>query len=756
MKTCKLPLLLAIAAFALCSNAVDCNLPNNPDFNKGATGFPSDWCFSREWVKKMVDVSEDGVATLHAPADGTSFKQSDFHLVPGRKYVLGAEVRTAGLSERFARRVVYNYACTEDASLWLPQDTGGQWQKVSMEFTAMSSRDELYSFTLYFKGGGQGDVSIRAPFVRPVSGMVDGEEHAPRFSFAGDGCTRPAAPERPASGKRLNGLVRRLLAANARANGSYRFRTASDGWVWIALSGDVSGVTGFMLDGAAIGATTVFDGRIEAMRRIPAGEHVLLTGCAGKLVVNSTPVILGTYYPDSKEKQAAFFAGEFAARHILPAFNTFSYGWPLARIDVRDRVELDRLGREIYGQLCRWNASTPGFNGRMEPSDHLATRMLATLGMTDPRMSGLTFDEIAASDFLEKQRFTGALRLLADAGRPVWVWSSGIKYECNDINADYLSAIVSASQGRGRLLLEYYARTPADEKDAHRQLEENMDGTIRRTEKMVPGFRRSAMIVNGGYTKPGGYWTDCRPEADVKRFLDLYFHRLATNSAMEGLAGIGLYAIHQAEEEDLRWTCRLLRHYALEGNTNLLSDAYGYVYNPGHVRNPDFADKLEGWTATAAEDGGVCAVELKKLKAAQARKDANAGGCSACMFRRSSKGPNRLSQKVAGLVPGRFYSVRVVVSDAKEVASGKWNPRKFAFRVEVRGAEDVTARSAISRWGEPVRVARTVNEFTLVFKAVANEAELVFSDWETSEKPGGPVGEELVFNAVRVKPYYEE
>lgn len=750
-------LILPAAMFALFANAADCNVLNNPEFKKDASGFPSDWCFSREWAAKVVDASEGGVVTMRAPEEGTSFVQGDFHLVPGRKYVFGAEVRTAGLSDKFARLVVYNYAWTDDATLWLPQDTGGEWKSVSMEFTAMDSRDELYNFTFYFKGGGKGVASIRAPFVRPASGVVDGEENAPRFSFGGAECKRPAVPERPVCGKRLNALTRRLLTADARANGVYRFRTASEGWVWIALSGDeVSGVTGFMLDGATVGGTTVIGGRIEAMRRIPAGEHVLLTGCAGKLVVNSTPVVLGTFYPDSKEKASAFYAGEFASRHVQPAFNTFSYGWPLARIDVRDRVELDRLGREIYGQLCRWNPKTPGFNGRMEPSDHLAERMLATRGMSDPRHSGLTFDEIAASDFLEKQRFTGALQLLAEANRPVWVWSSGIKYECNGINADYLSAIASASRGRGRLLLEYYARTSADEKAACEQLEKNIDGTLQRTEMMVPGFRRSAMIVNGGYTKPGGYWTDCHPEADVKRFLDLYYHRLATSTATEGLAGIGLYAIHQTEEEDFRWACRLLRHYALEGRTNLLSDEYGYKYNPGHVSNPDFAGKLEGWTVAAAEEGGVCAVELAKLKAAQARKDAKAGGNSACRFRRSAKGPNRLLQKIVGLVPGKVYSVRVAVSDAKEVVSGKWNPRKFAFGVEVRGAEDVTAKSAISRWGEPVRVARTLNEITVVFKAIANEAELVFSDWETAENPGGPVGEELVFNAVRVKPYYED
>ena len=84
------------------------------------------------------------------------------------------------------------------------------------------------------------------------------------------------------------------------------------------------------------------------------------------------------------------------------------------------------------------------------------------------------------------------------------------------------------------------------------------------------------------------------------------------------------------------------------------------------------------------------------------------------------------------------------------------SPRRLAFGVEVRGAEDVTAGSGISRWGEPVRVVRAINERTLVFKAVGQEAELVLSDWESPENPGGPVGEELVFNAVRVKPYYAD
>ena len=744
---------LAAAALAFCANAADCNLLNNPGFEKDATGFPADWCFNREYAAKTYDVSEGGVVSLRAPKEGSSFSQGDIHLVPGRKYVLGAEVRTSGVPEKFARLVVYNYAWTEEASLWLPADTGGEWRKVSLEFEAMRTRDELYSFTFYFKGGGKGVAAIRAPFVRPASGVVDGEERAPRFSFGGDASRRQAAPERPVCGKRLNTLVRRLLTAEAKPGAANRFVTACEGWIWIALSGGASDAKEFKVDGKAVGATAV-GGRMEAMCRVPAGEHVLVTESAGELVVNSTPTIMCTYFPDPVD--APFYARKFAERYILPAFNTFSYGWGLAKIDKNDRAELDRLGREIYGQLCRWNPRSPGFDGRMEPSDHLAKRILATPGMTNPRMSGLTFDEIAAADLLEKQRFTGALRLLADAERPVWVWSSGARYECNGVNADYLSSIASASRGRGRLMLECYARTAPDEKSAAEYLEGLLDENILRTEKMVPGFRRATMIVNGAYTKLGGYCTDCHPAADVKRFCDMYLNKLATSPAAEGLAGVGLYSIHQSEEEDLRWACRLFRHYALEGRTDMLSDEYGFKYNPGHIRNPDFAEGLSGWTAAPAEEGGVVAEEVKKLAAAQARKDLKAGGNKACRFRRSAKGPNALSQRIVGLVPGRVYSVRVAVSDAKEVASGKWNPRRLAFCVEVRGAEDATAGSGMSRWGEPVRVVRTLNERTLVFKALGREAELVLSDWESPGNPGGPVGEELVFNAVRVKPYYAD
>ena len=43
----------------------------------------------------------------------------------------------------------------------------------------------------------------------------------------------------------------------------------------------------------------------------------------------------------------------------------------------------------------------------------------------------------------------------------------------------------------------------------------------------------------------------------------------------------------------------------------------------------------------------------------------------------------------------------------------------------------------------------------LVFRAQRETAELTISDWESPDKPGGAVGQELAFNYISVQPYLE-
>ena len=747
--------LSVIAAVSLAASQVPdgINLLNNIGFKNDRTGFPAEWCYRRGKMADHVS-AKGGAVTIDPKSVALSFNQGDIHLVPGRRYRFGAEVRTAGTGKR-ARLVVYNYAWTKESSLLLPDDTKGEWKRVEQEFEAPDSRDELYSFTLYCAAGAEKEFSMRSPFLVPASGKIDEEERPPLFSTIKS--KTPKVPPPPAfdDGRRLNTLVRRLLECDAEAGLEAEFSVSADRWVWIALDG-TDGV--ISVDGADAGAMAVEDGgRVEAMRHVAKGRHrVKVDGFGGKrrLVVNSVPTIMATSYPEPKIGSARL-AGEFLERYLYPAFNTFSYGWVPSRISAAEWKTFAGRGRQMFGHLCRWNKTCRGYVNRIEPPGNLAMRFRRSIGMSDERYSGLTFDEIAASDLLEKVNFTEALRYSGDLRRPIWVWSSGVVYENNPVNADYLNSIVAASGGRGRLIFECYARTQPDEASAIAYLDDYLDMSVKRAEAMVPGFVRSSMVVHGAYTRPGGYCTDCRADVDTKRFWDLYFHRLATGEAFEGLAGIGLYAINNGEEEDLRWASRLIRHYALEGRTDLLSKKYGFRYKPGHIDNGDFAEGGKGWSAQAAEEGTIRFEKVKGFAALQSRRDQKAGGDTACVFKRSAVRPNVLRRKLTGLVPGRLYSLRYVVAAVPEIAARKGEKRTLVFRGEVKCAEDVTASSPVSRWSQSCRSAGVVNARLTVFKALSSEAELVFTDWASADAPGAGAGEELAFNFVRIVPYFE-
>lgn len=43
-----------------------------------------------------------------------------------------------------------------------------------------------------------------------------------------------------------------------------------------------------------------------------------------------------------------------------------------------------------------------------------------------------------------------------------------------------------------------------------------------------------------------------------------------------------------------------------------------------------------------------------------------------------------------------------------------------------------------------------------VFKAKETTAKLTVTDWQDDQHPGGPIGQELMFNFVEVQPYLGE
>ena len=101
----------------------------------------------------------------------------------------------------------------------------------------------------------------------------------------------------------------------------------------------------------------------------------------------------------------------------------------------------------------------------------------------------------------------------------------------------------------------------------------------------------------GGYTLPKGWCAWVAPEADLKVLYDDFVHRIATDPNCRDIGGIGYTAIPSCDEEILRWFCRLVRHYAIEGRTDRLAPRFGFTYLTNTVRNNDFADGRTGWRA---------------------------------------------------------------------------------------------------------------------------------------------------------------
>ena len=47
-----------------------------------------------------------------------------------------------------------------------------------------------------------------------------------------------------------------------------------------------------------------------------------------------------------------------------------------------------------------------------------------------------------------------------------------------------------------------------------------------------------------------------------------------------------------------------------------------------------------------------------------------------------------------------------------------------------------------------------MNYYSLIFRAKDTTAKLTISDWVNEQEPGGPIGQQLMFNFVQVHPYY--
>ena len=762
----------ALAAIVACCQAFadDCpapegNLLNNPQFAADADGGMFDWNAGEDPVVAKCTSVVDGALVFAPTNTAVSPRQRDILLAEGGKYRLGLWVKTRNFKPERCSAIVFNWAWTKEAGIssGFPADTKGEWVKLEREFTAPASRLGLFVFTFYVKGN-QGELAIRNPWLVPVDELAKSRsQRAPRLSDLAGGGRRLNKPKpahctyRPE--KRLNSLVVRLKSGTAK-DGEVPFSVTRDGWIWISMEKGGQD-TKALLDGREVIRFREGE-RFETMRRVNSGDHVLrFDGAAGgKFVVNEIPQIFTYPYPQVigpagrwQQYSCRPFQGDFCRKYFYPSMNSFSYGYGRATIPKKDFADMMERGIELAQQCNWWNKSTKGFDGWLEPPEHLAERLLASVGQATPDGGGTTYDEIPMETVTEKWYYSQAMRKIADAPLPHYTWSSGRIFTHNALNAEYLAACIDAAKGHGRFLFECYPQPVGSEAEAAEYLDKNLNEPVRRAKRLVPDCIDGLMIIMGHYNCFGAISYNPNPTIDTKRFYDMFVRHLATDPEFIGLAGTGLYAYNNSKEEDVRWTTRVFRHYLLEGRTDLLSDAYGYAYRPEFVANGDFADGLNGWTAEEAENGSVKARAVKGL-GAKGMKISGAlhqRGDTAAVFARSYKGASFLTARIKGLKPGALYSLRYGVGNVKGLAE-KTPPktRRLGIDAYLTGVEMATGATPLGRYGMREYRNPYYNYRQEVFKALSDEAELRFSNTSADN------GETLSLNAVIVAPYFSE
>ena len=595
----------------------------------------------------------------------------------------------------------------------------------------------------------EGPIAVRVPegvekgvmTVRGVERATGREMCREQFTFR-----TVDAPAIPADcGRRLNNLSTELLSEQLKGNGEsqrFTFTAPRSGWLYLSVKrcGDVR----VSLDGREVIARDT--PRSETFREVEVGPHeVVVDGSgAGRLVVRAIADIV-SYAPCAKcpVKEGPVYDWPYEDRHVLPAVTTENGG----------RIPTNALP-SFLSRGYRWiaNLNTVGLS-----AEKLEKSLAECVGMTAPHYAGVTCDEQFFYKPHEIAAYTKGLKAYDFARSPervIYTWIVG-KPITPSLDQAFIATSINASRGRGKLLFEMYCRTPGvAEEEARTHLKRYIAETLDRYRAWHPLSVSSGCAVFGNFNQMPILTLVHHPEVDYKYYLDMQLNLAANDPSCRDLGAVGYWGCNYADDEMKRWSFALMRHYVVEGHTNMLSSAYGYRYCPGHLANGDFSGSLAPWrtSGTVRTDS-----HPEFARRSQCRWGGNGGvGDTFAALVREEGAPATIAQTAKGLVPGRTYCLQFATFDVKDVKANRIAPRRFG--IDVKLGAGVELRKDLSwvhvdkrikgRYDFNNDVAR-VNLHHIVFTARATETEIVF------DNAAATVGEELGINAVSLNPYFE-
>jgi len=574
---------------------------------------------------------------------------------------------------------------------------------------------------------------------------------------------------------RLNNLVtelRKLEGSELRTAREIEFTLPRTGWVMVSASRGEPSV-GARVEVELAGAQ-VFpqaaenSGPLEAMRWLEAGTHTLVMGqgadCLERLVVRAIPELILWRYPVTTQlsQQKPVWDWEELHDKILPHLNTIATAGAVLRPPQRSQHQTFFDQWRAEGKRWFGPSKVPAYEFGFAMTEEQAYRFWAgEPGYLDEELSGLIIDEFSVGDFPNGQYIpmTEAIRRLHREFPDKLFYPFAVHVMNSGEPGVFAKEVV---QQGGAILWEWYEREEPDEHRARLKLAGTLSYGMQNWRDFLPEAQRNICLALGYYSAPPLSLNE-NPAVDYKVWMDLQFHTLANDSRFDGLRGILEWNSKYTDEETLRWQAALYRHYAIEGQTTLLSEKHGFRYRPQLLENPDFDEGMHNWTGVPAEGGSMGTASLEGFGRLQGRVRGSTRGDAYLWMRRSARAPNRVSQTLKNLEPGRLYSLKVITADREDYRNVRSVERRHVFRIDLdnvdllsdRGYQEVI-QSVTGQEVPPFSraIQPWFNYHYRLFRARGESATLTFSDWAGEGVRRGPVGQELMINFVEAQPYF--
>ncbi|GMV99423.1 MAG: hypothetical protein AMXMBFR84_05620 [Candidatus Hydrogenedentota bacterium] len=543
----------------------------------------------------------------------------------------------------------------------------------------------------------------------------------------------------------LNNFVTELVATDVSASSEQRFLNPRDGWVFVRVSGVDEAVAHW--NGAVVVWRKNPDtGALEAMRKLSAGEHTLhidVTQTA-KLDIRAVPELAYCAYPaDPAIKPFGPYDLSFVSRHVLPHVNTLITHGDSAGAFFDEWLDEGRIWLD--------STSVPGLYAPEPPAPaEAAAKWASSHGASHAGFAGIIVDEFFWSGKHYYDAWTDALKRLyanpAFADRTFYAWT--LELHRHGPAVPFVNQLLESG---GCVAWEKYLIERVLEDEAWADMARLMIVPYREWKSAMPELAGRLMMTLGYMCAPPGSFNH-QPGADYQTFKDMQYFVLATDPTFRDLRGVLEFTASYADEESLRWSHQLIRHYCIEGNTERFT---GLPYELPHLQNPDFAEGLNGWKVFAASPESVATETIPGYSYAQGRYPRSGFGDPVCVMTRSAEKANMLQQEVRELEPERWYSLKVIVSN--QHALGEKRPAELSIGLDRVALNEKACFSYTYGSTNAVEELPAPSYFTLhrfVFKPDARVVLLTLSDWSSAGEPLGEAGDKTAVNFIELQPYH--